>query len=354
MRLTAVLLVLGRHMLPLPSENDSLALWRRGGWVGVDLFFVLSGFLISGLLFDEYAKTNHIDIRRFYVRRFFKIYPPLVALIAATVGVRYALGSPPSPRQTISELLLCQNYAGSLWNHTWSLALECHFYVFLGLLANRLVHREPRTDNPFRIFVILFPAVAIGCLAARIITSSIFDGFNYKWFLFGTHVRLDSLMCGVALRYLSHFHGLQQVASRVPWWALAASAAALMSPAFLFELEDHKSVSVFGPVAFYLSSSLLVLLATRVDSTPHLALKSLASLGAISYSVYLWHMPVNAWLWPTACKLAGANHESNPCLYLTFYITCSFVTGYILNRVIEAPSQYCRDALFPSSPSRHH
>ena len=63
----AILLVLGRHFNYFP-------LWRQAGWIGVDLFFVLSGFLISGLLFQEYKNTGKLDVRRFILRRGLKIW----------------------------------------------------------------------------------------------------------------------------------------------------------------------------------------------------------------------------------------------------------------------------------------
>src|SRR5262245_40410993 len=79
LRALAVLLVLGHHLWPAPADGSVpgrvlFDLWHRGGWVGVDLFFVLSGFLVSGLLFAEYARSGRISPWRFYVRRGFKIY----------------------------------------------------------------------------------------------------------------------------------------------------------------------------------------------------------------------------------------------------------------------------------------
>jgi peptidoglycan/LPS O-acetylase OafA/YrhL len=85
LRAIAVLLVLGRH-------EHANALWRRCGWVGVDLFFVLSGFLISGLLFSEYKKRGRLDLPRFYIRRGLKIYPSFYVLILATFLVSMHFG----------------------------------------------------------------------------------------------------------------------------------------------------------------------------------------------------------------------------------------------------------------------
>src|SRR5260221_13388339 len=97
LRCIAVLMVLFRH-LPVPPE--SAPSWIKGpqsflhqaGWAGVDLFFVLSGFLISGLLFREQQQYGRIDFKRFFIRRGLKIYPGFFALIGATVGIAVVSG----------------------------------------------------------------------------------------------------------------------------------------------------------------------------------------------------------------------------------------------------------------------
>jgi peptidoglycan/LPS O-acetylase OafA/YrhL len=90
LRLVAALLVLGNHMQAPPSSVGpatwALAqAWIRGGWVGVDLFFVLNGFLVSGLLFQEHQRCGAVSPKLFFIRRGFKIYPAFWALIAFSV-----------------------------------------------------------------------------------------------------------------------------------------------------------------------------------------------------------------------------------------------------------------------------
>src|SRR5262245_42677041 len=89
LRALAIFLVLGRHMYPLADRTPQpilfmCQLWRSSGWIGVDLFFVVSGFLVSGLLFSEYQQRGKIRIWRFYIRRGFKIYPAFYLMILIT------------------------------------------------------------------------------------------------------------------------------------------------------------------------------------------------------------------------------------------------------------------------------
>src|SRR5262245_8242629 len=136
LRLVAIVLVLGRHMGACPEAESPLlhrvsTVWITGGWVGVELCFVLSGFLVSGLLFREYRGTAALDAKRFLVRRGFKIYPPFLILIGLTVLMHLASRPRGLVRHTLAEVFFVQNYFEGLWNHTWSLAIEEHFYLSL-------------------------------------------------------------------------------------------------------------------------------------------------------------------------------------------------------------------------------
>ena len=106
----AILLVLGRHFNYFP-------LWRQAGWIGVDLFFVLSGFLISGLLFQEYKNTGKLDVRRFILCRGLKIWPSYYLLILATmlfyVFIARASEHPFPKHEVAVSALFIRNYFGA-------------------------------------------------------------------------------------------------------------------------------------------------------------------------------------------------------------------------------------------------
>ena len=136
-RAIAILLVIGHHYgVPVPEMplglNHAIGTLFDRGWMGVDLFFVISGFLIAGLLFAEFKTTRNIDIKRFLVRRGFKIYPAFYILLACTVLVGWLIQKPPLSRLAlISEFFFVQNYAPQVWVHTWSLGIEEQFYLTL-------------------------------------------------------------------------------------------------------------------------------------------------------------------------------------------------------------------------------
>src|SRR5262245_19628234 len=99
LRGVAILLVLGRHVIDIPDTVPPLVrrlffVWRQIGWIGVDLFFVLSGFLVSGLLFGEYRLTGRIRLGRFLIRRGLKIYPSFYFFLFLSFRTSYLFSLP--------------------------------------------------------------------------------------------------------------------------------------------------------------------------------------------------------------------------------------------------------------------
>lgn len=343
LRLLAVVLVLGRHLRPPESGNGFLGAWKTGGWVGVDLFFVLSGFLVSGLLYREFQRTRHLDIVRFLVRRAFKIYPAFWVLLAFTVVVRYLTSRAIPTRQLIGEALFLQNYLGGLWNHTWSLAVEEHFYIAIAAIFSYLVVR--RKQNPFSVVPTLTMVIVATCLSLRIAGLFLWEEYSHQTHLYGTHIRIDSLMWGVLLGYLWHFRGLEEKLSPFRTSLMVSAGALMLTPAFVFPLEKYPLVSVFGVTLFFVGSGFLLLAAIRMGSSKSVVLRTGGALGASSYSIYLWHMPVATWGWGF---LSNATGIENYMTYVLFYFTGSLGLGWIMNKALEWPMLQVRDRLFPS------
>lgn len=221
LRSVAILLVIGMHY----PASQLLAT----GWIGVDLFFVLSGLLISGLLFTDVTREGRIRIGRFLFRRGMKIYPALYVFLIATVFFLK------NGRQSFwTEVCFLQNYrllnkAGLPggpalgWFHLWSLAVEEHFYLLLPLLLVAM-HRA----RMLRFIPRLAGVIVLLCFFARL-----FQGFSHpyvSYMMYPTHLRIDALFAGVALGYLYHFEP-DRFAQFSQWW-LPFGTFILLLPAF--------------------------------------------------------------------------------------------------------------------------
>lgn len=350
LRAVAVLLVLGSHAAPFPEDAWAPLLvinrlWGRAGWMGVDLFFVLSGFLVSGLLFREYLQYGRISVARFLIRRGFKIYPAFYFFIVAS----YLIQDFPL-RAFVCELFFVQNYGPSMWNHTWSLAVEEHFYLCLPPLLLLLCACHRGATDPFRRLPMLFGILAVALLGARILVTVLYPYAN-RTHVYPTHLRIDSLFFGVLLSYFYHFHAesLERFVRGHRWWLAIAGTAAILPP-FILTLDQSPFLRTAGFSLLYLGFGSLMLVAlicghTRF-TTPSRWIRFWAYLGSHSYSVYLWHIPV--WLWLMRAALLELGVNLNYWQEFLAYVAASFGWGVLAAKGIEFPMLQIRDRLFPA------
>ena len=331
LRAVAVVAVLVFHFVESPFAEH--------GWMGVDLFFVLSGFLVAGLLFDELSRRGTVRPFRFLARRGFKIYPAFWLMVAVSV-----VFGPPARMLTVAcELLFFQNYGPGLWVHTWSLAVEEHFYL---LVAAAFAWRGifSRLDTPRR-QVGAFVGGLVAVLASRIVTFVVIPA-RYKLVFFGTHVRLDALLFGTLLAWLVRHpaYGPRMKAyvavRRAP---LAALALLALVPAVVLG-RQHWFVITFGLTMVYLGCGCLLLVALSVQLTGPVS-RALAWLGRSSYSIYLWHLPVHVLLVPAlaAHGLVPASWGKEPAVALV----AALAIGVLGTRLIEDPVLGLRDRVVP-------
>jgi peptidoglycan/LPS O-acetylase OafA/YrhL len=345
LRAVAVLLVIGRHLPLAPGEGGLwLALWQQGGWIGVDLFFVLSGFLVSGLLFAEYRKRGAIQPVRFLIRRGFKIYPAYFALLLAMLAVSLSRGNFPGWDALCAQVFFLQNY-WKLWlHHTWSLAVEEHFYLALPFLLLALgqkhaavaVHEPAR--RPFAALPWFCLAVMGGCLAWRLAMP--WSGrMSYAAQFFPTHLRCDGLFLGVALSWWQHFRGEELAAFVQRWrWGFAVLATGLAAPPFFLQLETTRWLSSAGFTMLSLSAALWLLLAVHSELRRGL----LARIGFYSYSIYLWHYPIST------IGMDNLPLNGPTWVRLVVYVGLCLGIGIGAARLVELPFLRLRDRLFPS------
>lgn len=347
MRAGSVLLVLGGHVPRMrPTAPIALArylelTWQQGGWVGVDVFFVLSGFLVSGLLFREHLSTGTIRTGRFLARRGLKIYPAFWHLMLMTFLV---WGTAFSGRAFLAELLFVQSYAPYVWGHTWSLAVEEHFYFGLAILFVWLSKRHVR--QPFACIPRLFAVVALVELALRGLVAYT-RPFEFYTHIFPSHLRMDALLCGVAVSYAYRYHRVIFLATVRRWRPLLTlTGVALLSVAFIVPLESTPLMPSVGLTAIYLGAASLLTVALTLKEPTHVAWRALAYLGAHSYSIYLWHAPARVWVFePLTAHVA----LSWP-IYTVIYWAISLIPGIAMAKLIEYPVLRLRDRYIPSTP----
>lgn len=351
LRGVAVLLVLGRHIEHPPELPEPLQFlvgcWHRCGWVGVDLFFVLSGFLVSGLVFEEWRRTGKFAAGRFLIRRGFKIYPAFYVLWLLVFLDQWASNRGFDPARLLSEFLFLQNYWQAEWRHTWSLAVEEHFYLGLALLCWLRVRAGAGGANPFLPIVWLGGGLLILCPLLRWQASSA-GTFELMRNLFPTHLRIDSLMFGVILSWLWTFQRGWLEPRVVPRRIeLTILGVTLLVPTLVFSLEQDRWMHVIGFSHFALGGALLVLVAATARSIPPgIGVRAVAKIGFYSYSIYLWHLPVVRMLDATLTQKLGPN------TWLLVYLASSIGVGIVLGRLIEWPALQLRDRWFPKAGSQ--
>lgn len=327
----AILLVLDYHFRKYGIFFEPLQALgiQNFGWVGVDIFFVLSGFLIGGLLFQEWKIRNSIRGVRFLARRAFKIWPAYYFYILVEVLVRRH----PLHTFLLGNLLNIQNYTGTSLGHTWSLAVEEQFYL---ALTAALTWAAWKHADAHRVLIAL-STTAFGITVLRCgLMLHDFHVFGY------THTRMDALLFGVILAHLLHFSP-----RRFDWIQRrkAALAAILLACFFVLCWDNWTHPHFVDIIAADAGSVALLLLMYRRASVPHsLFYRWLARIGVYSYGIYLWHISVFAPCRWISAKLPGALGLWS--YHLLPYIS-AILLGVLATKLVEFPFLRLRERWIP-------
>jgi peptidoglycan/LPS O-acetylase OafA/YrhL len=289
-----------------------------GGYLGVDIFFVLSGFLITGLLLQEIDDTGSVSIKAFYVRRAFRLLPAFyiytavgLALVLLTKGARQ---QHEFLRNALSALLYVNNYdraffnpagGGSWFGHVWSLSLEEQFYlVWPACLL--VVCRSQRLRR--HLALVLFGGAWAVFLWRE---AEIALGASHLRIYFGLDTRADALLVGCTLAALRHdgfrfslrrdTPGRAEAAQLPSWLAVAGPLAFVALTIIAVDAPALNSgINWLDRGGYTLVAVLAGLVVISVDGSRSdwwsrlLGSRPLAGLGRISYAFYLWHFPVAA------------------------------------------------------------
>jgi peptidoglycan/LPS O-acetylase OafA/YrhL len=291
----SILAVLGFH-----AEIAGL----RGGFLGVDIFFVLSGFLITALLCEEWMRDGSVSLKGFYIRRARRLLPALLvmlALYAAAMAVLHRHDDILYPlRSAALVLLYVANWAMMFdvtsiqyhLGHTWSLSIEEQFYLIWPFLLLWMFRRRVSRRGVLRV-------VGLGIVASVVVHLVLWaDGAPFRRAYYGLDTRAFSLLVGCAIGLMAAWGMLPRAGRAVG----PLRAAAYLSLATLALLVATSTFGVVYPADWiYLAASVaagaivVALMALPGDPLARaLAWSPLVWIGRLSYSLYLWHFPVFA------------------------------------------------------------
>jgi peptidoglycan/LPS O-acetylase OafA/YrhL/lysophospholipase L1-like esterase len=269
-----------------------------GGFLGVDLFFVLSGFLITGLLLDEHRRSGSVSLRSFWNRRGRRLLPALAAMLVAVVVVTTLIGDVDQRRDLPGGLLSAVFYVSN-WNliaqhqsyfdqftslsplqHLWSLAIEEQFYLLWPIVVIACLSKSRR--------LLIGVTVVATIMSIGLMALFLGDGDPSRSY-YGTDTRVFALLIG-ALGAFFAWH--LRPSGRRTFFAGILGLVALAA-AFLFIQDSHRWMYRGGFVVFaFVALGVIILASGNTIVSRAMAHPILRKIGFLSYALYLWHWPI--------------------------------------------------------------
>lgn len=324
-----------------------------GGFLGVDLFFVLSGYLISSLIIKEYRKTGSLNLYNFYIRRARRLLPAVYFMI--TVGlVVMVLFNEVLLRKSHLDAIFGYIYSSNWWyifhkldyfdsfgaqspfKHLWSLAIEEQFYMIFPLLFLLVNRKKKSKDGTYKLnknFLYVVLGLILVSLIAHIL---LFDINNISRIYFGTDTRAFSLLVGVVGAIL---YPMERLYAKVtPQQNMLYSVVSLVSIATLITVmiytSEYNTLLYRGGFLLVAILGLIVIISSGKQHTLMsrlLSFKPVVFIGKISYSLYLWHFPVLVLTTPVS-EIGNPN-----IIFVILRVVLTFVLATASYMFVETP-----------------
>lgn len=324
-----------------------------GGFLGVDLFFVLSGYLISSLIIKEFRKTGTVNLYNFYIRRARRLLPAVYFMI--TVGlVVMVLFNEVLLHKSHLDAIFGYIYSSNWWyifhkldyfdsfgaqspfKHLWSLAIEEQFYMIFPLLFLLVNRKKKSKDGTFKLnknFLYVVLGLILVSLIAHIL---LFDINNISRIYFGTDTRAFSLLVGVVGAIL---YPMERLHTKVtPQQNLIYSVISLVSIATLITVmiytSEYNTWLYRGGFLLVAILGLIVIISSGKQHTVMarlLSFKPVVFIGKISYSLYLWHFPILVLTTPVA-EISNTN-----IYFVILRVILTFVVAIVSYVFVETP-----------------
>jgi peptidoglycan/LPS O-acetylase OafA/YrhL len=325
-----------------------------GGYLGVDLFFVLSGYLITSLLLAEHAATGTISLSAFWVRRARRLFPALLALLPAVALYAAVLAEPGELARIrgdgIATIAYVANWRSifdgrSYWDlfaapspleHTWSLAIEEQFYVVWPLVAAAILWLSSGSRRA------LFATTAALCAASALAMWMFYSPEDSSRAYLGTDTRGAAILAGASLACVLRRSrndvatpGAAEASKRGARWLDAAGLVAAVGLAVAWALLDGPSPLLYRGGFWLTELGVLALIACAARDRESLvaralAFRPLAAVGLVSYGLYLWH-------WPLFVVLTSARVGFGGPLLSAARFGATFAVSIVSYRYLEQP-----------------
>jgi len=347
LRALAIALVLMSHYQGFVSHAPTFGIIGSIGWAGVDLFFVLSGYLIGNGLLAPAARGESLELKSFFARRLLRTLPNYYAVLAVYLLLPDSPIAGKSMAPLWQFLTFTQNSGlnyGETFTHSWSLCIEEQFYLVLPLAVLALVgsNRSPRL-----LWCALFAAIGAGMTARGLAFMDGKDAFAASVY-YASFCRFDELLPGVAIAMLKHFH--PAAFARIlrhgnALLALGLALAAAVLYGVMNEAPTAFMASTFGFSLVAASFALLTCAALSPGSAlHHLRIPGAASLALWSYAVYLVHKPVFMALRP---ELVRRGIDAGAPATIAAVMAAGILGGWLLYSVVETPFMRLRARWYP-------
>lgn len=345
LRTLAIIMVLVYHyrMFAHPEWVDK---YGQFGWTGVDLFFVLSGFLISKQLFGQLKCLNKIYLKEFYIKRFFRIIPPYALTLILYFGFplfreREAL---PSFWKfiTFTQNIELDLLRFGTFSHAWSLCIEEQFYFLFPLFLLLFVKFQKLHTIKYFLFSLLFVTILL-----RIISWELFvvpnqnaDNVWKIWYMkiyYPTYTRLDGLVTGIGIAYFYEYSSCFKKFINSNGNLLFLSGLIVVAFSFwICSNQTSQSASIIGFTLVSIGFGLIVMSAVSKSCFLYHSKSILsARLASLSFSIYLTHKGI---IHLTQMALEKLNIEKDGQITLLIcFINCIIISHFI-KHLIENPS----------------
>ncbi len=356
LRAIAIILVFCYHYYVFVSGSYTFGIWSDVGWVGVDLFFALSGYLIGNQIFAAMRSEGGFSLRHFYARRFLRTLPNFYFVLALFfLWPWFRVKGEMLPLWKF--LTFTQNYQltpGTPFSYAWSLCIEEQFYMLLPAVA--LLVARVRGSIKWG-WALVVATLGTG-MAMR---ASLWDPIHlaneggidyYQNIYYSSFCRFDELVAGVALAMAKNYHG--QLWQRMTKHGNLTLALGLGVTAVTFYLliNYHYSfaMTVFGFPMLALSFSLLILAALSERSVLRtVRIPGAASIALWSYAIYLTHKQA-CLLMAMELKQYGYGPEDGVTLLAATAV--SILAGWLLYVCVESPFMRLRERYVPSNSAK--